>query len=68
MKMPGERIYRVSLTGEDWACLAFAAHHRGVEPRDLLLQLVHVVLRDGLINAVLDDDKPVLPIKPSTTI
>jgi hypothetical protein len=50
------RTYRIRLTADDVTRLLSAADRRGVYPETLLTEISRTVLRDRLVNAVLDDE------------
>jgi hypothetical protein len=52
------RTFKVWVSGDNCQRLMVAASKRGVTPDRLLETLVRYVLEGGLIEAVLDDDRP----------
>jgi hypothetical protein len=58
IRQPRSRTYRIRLAADDVGRLCGAAHQRGVYPETLLTAISRTVLRDALVNAVLDDGEP----------
>jgi len=56
MRQRRSRTYRIRLSSDDVGRLLGAAHRRGVFPETLLEAITRTVLRDALVNAVLDDE------------
>jgi hypothetical protein len=50
-----QRTFRVTLSGSELSRLKTAANKRGLPPDVLFEQLVIYMIRDGLIDAVMDD-------------
>jgi hypothetical protein len=50
-------VFAVSFTAEDREALRNAADDRGVTPDALAALILRLVCRDGLLAAVLDDDR-----------
>ena len=57
MRKARPRQFKVWLAGQDCDRLFGSARRRGEQPEELLRRLIHVVLRDELLTAVLDEDE-----------
>lgn len=52
------RTFKVRLNKDDCGRLYAAAMQRGVTPESLIEALIQIVLREGLTEAVIDDERP----------
>jgi hypothetical protein len=43
---------------DTWLAYDIAAEEKGIAPMSLVRRLLTIIAEDGLINAILDDDKP----------
>jgi hypothetical protein len=58
-------VFRIKLAPEDAERLFAAARRRAVLPPERLIEaLISIVLRESLVNAVIDDDPLQLPALP----
>jgi hypothetical protein len=61
------RLFRILLTAEDCDRLYTICRRRDLKPEPLLTTLLQVILRDNLVNAVIDDEPIANSPSPSSS-